>query len=90
MITVLNFLLFVAIAWHLGGDAVNGKAEAGRFYLHGVRVENGVKVYTEVSERVFNYSRWHVYSIFITWPLLMAGGIAERLLAKRSQVADTN
>jgi len=84
VITVVNFLIFVAVAWYLGGDAVNGKMERGRYYLFGVRGENGWKVYTEVSEPVFTYSKWHAYSIFLTWPLLMAGGIVSHLLKKRS------
>jgi hypothetical protein len=39
----------------------------------GERTENGTKVYTEVSKGTFTYSKYHVYSIFITWPLLMLG-----------------
>jgi hypothetical protein len=42
---------------------VNGKVDAGHYYLFGVRTEYGHKVYTEVSERVFNYSKWHVYCL---------------------------
>ena len=79
---ILNFVVFVAIACYLGGDAVNGKIEGGRYYLFGVRSEAGRKVYTEVSESVFNYSKWHVYSLWATWPLVMAAGFA----ANRKQV----
>ena len=81
---LLNFLIFVAGATYLGGDAVNGKVEGGRYYLFGVRAESGRKVYTEVSEPVFTYSRWHVYSIFVTWPLVMAAGFASNRYKKRS------
>jgi hypothetical protein len=73
---LLNFMIFAAGAIYLGGDAVNGKAEGGRYYLFGVRAEAGRKVYTEVSEPVFAYSKWHVYSLFVTWPLVMAAGFA--------------
>jgi hypothetical protein len=62
-LAMLNFVTFVAIAFYLGGDAVNGKVDAGHYYLFGVRTEYGHKVYTEVSERVFNYSKWHVYCL---------------------------
>jgi len=82
---MLNFVIFVAIATYLGGDAVNGKVEGGRYYLFGVRAEGGRKVYTEVSERVFNYSRWHVYTVFATWPLVMAAGFAEAQARKHSK-----
>jgi len=65
----LNFASFFAVALFLGGDAINGKIEAGRYYLcsHGR--------YTEVSQSVFNYSKLHVYSVFITHPLGMLGGL---------------
>ena len=80
---ILNFLIFVAGAIYLGGDAVNGKVEGGRYYLFGVRAESGRKVYTEVSEPVFTYSKWHVYSLLVTWPLVMAAGFASNGYKKR-------
>jgi hypothetical protein len=83
VVGVLNFLTFLAGAIYLGGDAVNGKVEDGRYYLFGVRTESGRKVYTEVTEPVFNYSRWHVYSIFVTWPLVMAAGFASNRRKKQ-------
>ena len=46
---LLNFLIFVAGATYLGGDAVNGKVEGGRYYLFGVRAESGRKVYTRLA-----------------------------------------
>lgn len=66
---VLNFMAFAIIALCLGGDAVNGRSENGRYFLssHGKN--------TEVSEAVFNYSRMHVYSVFITHPLAIVSGI---------------
>jgi len=82
---ILNFLIFVAIATYLGGDAVNGKVEEGHYYLYGLRIDLWRKVYTEVSERVFSYSKWHVYSIFVTWPLVMAAAFALNRIRKRSE-----
>jgi len=73
---ILNFVVFVFVASHLGGDAVNGKVEDGHYYLFGVRTESGHKVYTEVSESVFTYSKLHVYSLLASWPLVMAAGFA--------------
>ena len=60
-----NFLAFWVAAVYLGGDAVNGKALEGHYFLssHG-RL-------TEVGRSVFTYSRCHVFSIFITHPLAM-------------------
>ena len=47
---------------------MNGKAQAGRFYLasHGK--------YTEVSRRTWTYSKFHTISVWITHPLAILGG----------------
>jgi len=67
---VLNFLAFYVVAILLGGDAVNGYAEGGRYFLrsHGKT--------TEVSRDVFEYSLWHVRSLFLTHPLGALVGVA--------------
>jgi hypothetical protein len=59
-LAVLNFAVFWVLAVYL--------AQNGHFYLmsHGQ--------YTEVTERVFNYSRWHVYSLWFTHPLAFIAG----------------
>ena len=56
---LLNFLAFVAIANTLGGDAVNGYASGGHYFL-GLH-SNGP--YREVSGAVFRYSQWHLFSV---------------------------
>ncbi len=68
-VAAVNFLVFAVVALMLGGDAVNGKIEAGRYYLanHGIL--------TEVSYSVFLYSKLHVYSVFVTHPLGMLAGV---------------
>lgn len=50
----------------IGGDAINGYAEGGRYFLraHGKA--------TEVSQAVFTYSKWHAISVFVTVALAMA------------------
>ncbi len=73
----LNFIVFFIVAIAIGGDAVNGKIVGGHFYL-----ANHGKL-TEVSENVFNYSLWHVRSLFVTHPLAMLTGY----LAKTEQKA---
>lgn len=67
---LLNFAAFFVVAVKLGGDAVNGHETAGRYFLasHGKM--------TEVSRNVFLYSKMHVYSLFITHPLAILGGMA--------------
>ena len=68
-IGILNFLAFAITATSLGGDAINGRSENGHYYLssHGKS--------TEVSEAVYNYSRMHDYSVWITHPLAMVAGL---------------
>jgi hypothetical protein len=63
LITIINFILFVFIAIIIGGDALNGHAENGHYFLanHGEL--------TEVNYWVFMYSKIHAYSVFISFPL---------------------
>ena len=77
-LAILNFFVFLGLSAHLGGDAVNGKIETGRYYLCGWNAHTGTRSYTEVSAAVFNYSRMHVYSIFVTWPIMFAWSLALR------------
>ena len=64
-LVVANFLAFAALSFYLGGDALSGKVELGRFYLgsHGH--------YTEVSHQVFRYSQMHAQSVEYSMPLAM-------------------
>lgn len=57
---ILNFIIFLATAMYLGGDALNGKIENGHYFLgsHGI--------YTEVSYNVFVYSKIHTIIFLIT------------------------
>ena len=77
---LVNFVAFWLIAVYLGGDAVNGRAVGEHFYLssHGKL--------TEVSESVWNYSKWHVYSVWVTHPLgLLAAFLYLRLRKQRNE-----
>lgn len=69
LIAMLNFFAFWYGALILGGDAVNGKEEGGRFFVgaHGK--------YTEVTEGVYRYSRFHVLSLLVTHSLGMVAGL---------------
>jgi hypothetical protein len=68
IIALLNFFSFVFISIYLGGDALNGEESNGHFYL------NSHGHYTEVSEKVFRYSKIHAYSMFATHSLLLFSG----------------
>lgn len=79
----LNFIAFWLAAVALGGDAISGKIESGHYFLSSHGHLN------EVSRRVFAYSRFHTYSVFITHPLaLLAGYIGCRI--KKSHEAQAS
>jgi hypothetical protein len=80
IVGLLDFLLFLAGAFYFGGDAWNGKAEAGRYFLWGYH--NGTKGYIEVSKAVFDYSKWHVYSVMVTWTLMLMAGFASSRIGR--------
>jgi hypothetical protein len=69
LIAILNFSSFWIIAVASGGDALDGKAEGGRYFLmsHGQ--------YTEVSQAFFRYSSIHATSVWITHPVAIFGAI---------------
>lgn len=67
VVAIINFASFWVIAVECGGDAINGKAEGGRYFLasHGR--------YTEVTKSFFEYSRIHSMSIWVTHALAFMG-----------------
>jgi hypothetical protein len=75
-LAIINFGIFAIFALYLGGDAVNGKIYNGHYFLgnHGR--------YTEVAKIVFDYSKWHVYSVWLTMPI----AIVSRILFDRNKV----
>jgi hypothetical protein len=85
-VAVVNFLAFGIAAVSLGGDALNGKAEGGHYYL----AHRGNL--TEVSESVWTYSRIHSISVIITHVLGILGGgglmtLAQKLKARNKTPA---
>jgi len=74
-IGLLNMGVFLAIALRLGGDALNGKALNGHYYVYGYQPKTGHKGYTEVSEAAFRCSKWLGYSALFTWGLMMVAGV---------------
>lgn len=65
VLPVINIAVYVTVAGYLGGDAINGRVDDGRYFLgsHGK--------YTEVSRAVFDYSRIHTYTVWATCALLV-------------------
>jgi hypothetical protein len=80
VIAILDFVSYLIATSYLGGDAVNGKIEGGRYYLWGPY--HGMKTYHEVSQSLFAFSRLHTYSLFILWPLMFALVFASKRLSK--------
>jgi hypothetical protein len=78
---VLNFVLYLAGTIVLGGDALNhGSVSDGHFYIksHG-RTK-------EVTEDLFEYSRWQASTLKITQPIFVAafiGALLVRIYAKK-------
>jgi len=71
IVGMLNFGAFVIGTFVVGGDAVNvGQSCPPGNYLWDKRLTNPCY---EVSRGVYIYSKAHVYSIFLSWPLVMAG-----------------
>jgi hypothetical protein len=70
--TAINFVIFVAVTFYLGGDALNGYSADGHYYLS----QKGKL--TEVTEAVFTYSKWHAISLLVTFPIVIIGGMIAR------------
>jgi hypothetical protein len=79
---VANVFAFMIGTVLLGGDALNGHASGGHFFLD----DKGHL--TEVSRSVFLYSRWHAYSLVVTQPIGIA--CAGLLVASRYTKRTTN
>jgi hypothetical protein len=78
-LTAANFIAFLIIAIYLGGDAINGYARAGHYFL-GAH-SNGP--FTEVSHAIFTYSLWHALSVIASGLFFM--GVALRQHFRRAQ-----
>jgi hypothetical protein len=74
-----NFVVYVAIASSLGGDAINGYIQNGHYYL----AMKGRAV--EVSRAVFMYSRWHTVVLLIHITLAV---VLHMLSRRRRRAAD--
>lgn len=80
-IAIINVMAFWITALSIGGDAISGKVEGGRYYVSS-RGE-----LTEVSSSVWHYSRAHTISVWITHPLGIFGGGGLMALSRRLKKA---
>jgi len=83
LVAMVNFFAFWYGALIIGGDAINGKEDGGKFFVgdHGK--------YTEVTEGVYRYSRFHALSLFVTHPLGMVAGLIS-LWRKEPSITNNN
>jgi len=73
IVALVNFFSFILLSLHLGGDALQGHQTAGHYFL----ALHSHSPVTEVSRTVFEYSLWHVRSLFVSIPLaILAGWLA--------------
>jgi len=77
---IINFGAFLLIAAWLGGTAVNGHAEAGHYFL----ALHGHGPQTEVSRKVFEYSRWHTYLLMCHFAIAVVTYCVQWRGAKRT------
>ena len=63
VVCVLNFLVFLILSSLFGGDAIGGKVHEGHYFL------NSHGTFIEVSRFVYQYSRLHTASLFVTLPI---------------------
>ena len=80
-VAMVNFTVFWIASLILGGDAIGGKIDNGRYYL-----SNKGK-YAEVSHGVWVYSKIHTISVWITHPLGILGGAGLVVCAWRGRAA---
>lgn len=83
-VALINFIAFLIGVAELGGDAVSGKSEGGRYY-----VANHGKL-TEVSRAAFTYSRIHCYAVFTTHALAFVLYLLTQLHKKREKSTRDN
>ena len=73
LVAIVNFVIFVFVALNIGGDAINGTAVDGHYFL------SSKGRLTDVSQLLFEYSAWHARSVMLT----CIAGVAAGLLLKR-------
>jgi hypothetical protein len=74
----INFLLFVGSAINLGGDAFNGYTRDGRYFL------GMYGKYTEVTQEVFESSRRHAISVFVSGAITFVAAVWSQWLRKQT------
>lgn len=80
IVALLDFSFLFALSFCIGGDAVNGKIENGKYYVWGAGYQYPDKGFHEVSRAVFDFSRWQVYSVWASWLVMLLGTVLYKRL----------
>src|ERR1017187_6743345 len=67
ILAFVNFFSFIFIGFCIGGDALNGYAKDGHYFLYS---QTSHTRYIEVSRAVWTYSYYHGISVFVTHALV--------------------
>jgi hypothetical protein len=89
ILAFVNFFSFIFIDLYLGGDALNGYARDGHYFLY---CQTSHSRYIEVSRAVWTYSYWHAISVFVTHGLVFVSAAiflntGDMVLEKRAPMA---
>ena len=74
---LINFVLFVAGTFVLGGDALNGHVDGGHYFV------GSHHHFTEVSRAAYWYSAIHALSVVVTLPIAAVMALSARAYLKR-------
>ncbi len=80
IVALLDFIFLFALSFYIGGDAVNGKIENGKYFVWGAGHQYPDKGFHEVSRAVFDFSRWQVYSVWASWSFMLLGTVLYKRL----------
>jgi len=86
VIWIVNFFAYLIVASVLGGEALDGKAEAGRYYLYNKTREGGR--FHEVDQSVYIFSIVHSYSLIIPFPFLACGAVIVEIQRRKKVLSD--
>jgi hypothetical protein len=77
--SIINFVVFDVESSRLGGEAINGKVDAGRYFVgsHGQ--------YTEVSREQFEWSKWRAHTTWATFSFFAATFVIAWVVEKKSK-----
>jgi hypothetical protein len=92
----INLMSFCVIGQQIGGEAIHGKVENGRYFLATGYISRGTPnpetphEYIEVSPDIFRYSQTHGYCALVTFPLGLIAGVLGSIYERKRKRELTN